>query len=556
MFVESDSHVSGHAYYSNYKPTANALRKHKIVKKLRNNENIIIVRPDKGNGVVILDKNIYLSKMHDLISDKTKFKCLKKDPTITRQEKLQKRLRGLRDQGFLSDQEKEEIYPVGSRPARLYGLPKLHKLPNINSHDKDELCKVLAFRPINSSIKAYNYSLAKYLSNMVTPIIPEQHSAKDSFSFVKEIQQLNYEQYFLCSYDVVSLFTNIPLEETIDLAVNLIFESNNKLRIEKEELRELFLIATAENHFLFNGNVYDQIDGISMGSPLAPKLANLFLGYHENEWLKSREAKNILFFKRYVDDIFCIMKTKNDAESFLKFLNEQHPNIKFTLETEVEGKLPFLDILVQKQGNTLNTQIYRKQTDTGLLTNFGSFTSFGYKVGLIKTLIDRVYKINNTWEGFIRDVDKTKGILQKNEYPEELIDKNIKKYVQDQQVPKTKSELEKSKGFYKLPYTGHFSCYTEKKLKQIIRRYCKPETSLKIVFTSLKLASFFSTKDKIRDFLRSWVIYKFSCAGCESSYVGRTTRHVGVRFHEHLYSDQSSHVLKHLKKSKCLKQCR
>ena len=145
-----------------------------------------------------------------------------------------------------------------------------------------------------------------------------------------------------------------------------------------------------------------------MGSPLAPKLANLFLGYHENEWLKSREAKNILFFKRYVDDIFCIMKTKNDAESFLKFLNEQHPNIKFTLETEVEGKLPFLDILVQKQGNTLNTQIYRKQTDTGLLTNFGSFTSFGYKVGLIKTLIDRVYKINNTWEGFIRDVDKTK----------------------------------------------------------------------------------------------------------------------------------------------------
>ena len=98
--------------------------------------------------------------------------------------------------------------------------------------------------------------------------------------------------------------------------------------------------------------------------------------------------------------------------------------------------------------------------------------------------------------------------------------------------------------------------YLEKKLKQIIRKYCKPETSLKIVFTSLKLASFFSTKDKIKDCLRSWVIYKFSCTGCESSYVGRTTRHVGVRFHEHLYTDQSSHILKHLKKSKCLKQCR
>ena len=147
--LKADLSSLAHTYYSNYKPTANALRKHKIVKKLRSNNNIIIVRPDKGNGVVILDKNIYLSKMHELISDKTKFKCLKKDPTVTRQEKLQKRLRGLR-------KEKEEIYPVGSRPARLYGLPKLHKLPNTNSHDKDELCKVLAFRPINSSTKAYN----------------------------------------------------------------------------------------------------------------------------------------------------------------------------------------------------------------------------------------------------------------------------------------------------------------------------------------------------------------------------------------------------------------
>ena len=199
--------------------------------------------------------------MHELISDKTKFKCLKKDPTITRQEKLQKRLRGLRDQGFLTDQEKEEIYLVGSRPARLYGLPKLHKLPNTNLYDKDELCKVLAFRPINSSIKAYNYSLAKYLSNMVTPIIPEQHSAKDSFSFIKEIQQLNYEQYFLCSYDVVSLFTNIPLEETIDLAVNLIFESNNKLRIDKEQLRELFLIATAEIIFFLTETSMTKLTG-------------------------------------------------------------------------------------------------------------------------------------------------------------------------------------------------------------------------------------------------------------------------------------------------------
>ena len=71
-------------------------------------------------------------------------------------------------------------------------------------------------RPIFSSIKSYNYELAKFLSDMVTPLIPDKHSAKDSFSFVKEIQQLRVNQNILCSYNVVSLFTNIPLDETID----------------------------------------------------------------------------------------------------------------------------------------------------------------------------------------------------------------------------------------------------------------------------------------------------------------------------------------------------
>lgn len=252
-----------------------------------------------------------------------------------------------------------------------------------------------------------------------------------------------------------------------------------------------------------------------------------------------------------------MMKSENDAKSFLEFLNTQHPNIKFTLETETEGKLPYLDILIQKQGSNLDTRIYKKQTDTGLLTNFRSFISFSYKLGLIKTLIDRVYRINNTWEGFICDIDNTKRILQKNEYPESLINKNIRKYVQDQQNPNNKDKKDENKGFYKLSFIGHLSCYTEKKIKQIIKKYCKPETTLKIVFTPLKLASFFSTKDKIRDYLRSFVIYKFSCAGCVSSYVGRTTRHVGVRFHEHLYTDKTSHIFKHLKNSEnCRLQCR
>ena len=102
--------------------------------------------------------------------------------------------------------------------------------------------------------------------------------------------------------------------------------------------------------------------------------------------------------------------------------------MEFTIETEKVNKLPFLDILIQETESGLETRVYKKKTDTGLLTNFNSFISFGYKLGLIRTLIDRVYKINSSWEGFVNDIDGTKLTknLQKNEYPEQLINKNIK----------------------------------------------------------------------------------------------------------------------------------
>ena len=176
---------------------------------------------------------------------------------------------------------------------------------------------------------------------------------------------------------------------------------------------------------------------------------------------------------------------------------------------------------------------------------------------LIKTLIDRVYKINSSWEGFVNDIDGTKLTLQKNEYPEQLINKNVKRYISNTCQPKT-NEVKDNENYryFKLPYIGSASGYTEKKLKQIISKFCKAETLVKVAFTPLKIASFFSTKDKILDNLRSFVVYKFTCTGCNASYVGHTTRHIITRIREHLKSDKQSHVLKHLNTSTdCKNKC-
>ena len=145
---------------------------------------------------------------------------------------------------------------------------------------------------------------------------------------------MSVSNYFVASYDVCSLFTNIPLDKTIDLAVDIIFGNNQSMNSTKPQWKKLFVFATSQTHFVFNNEIYDQTDGIAMGSPLGPALANLFMGYHENKWLNSEESSTVLFYKRYVDDIFCLFKRETDAERFLTFLNGQHPNIKFTIEKE------------------------------------------------------------------------------------------------------------------------------------------------------------------------------------------------------------------------------
>ena len=106
----------------------------------------------------------------------------------------------------------------------------------------------------------------------------------------------------------------------------------------------------------------------------------------------------------YIGDIFGVFETKDHAASFYNYINNQHRNIKFTMDNEKNpDKIPFLDVLVCNKPN-LVTSVYRKPTYTGLLTNFFSFTPSKYKNGLIKTLLDRCYKINNTWIGFDKDL--------------------------------------------------------------------------------------------------------------------------------------------------------
>ena len=149
-------------------------------------------------------------------------------------------------------------------------------------------------------IGTYNYNLAKFLCSLLSPHLSSEFSTQDSFTFVKELNQVSLNGKFLVSFDVISLFTNIPLNETINLAVDLILSNEPNLKINKDELKKLFFFATAQTHFLFNGDFFDQIDGVAMGSPLAPVLANLFMGHHEKIWLDECDRDKPSYYRRYI----------------------------------------------------------------------------------------------------------------------------------------------------------------------------------------------------------------------------------------------------------------
>ena len=130
-----------------------------------------------------------------------------------------------------------------------------------------------------------------------------------------------------------------------------------------------------------------------MVSSLAPVIANILMGFHESKWLNEYNFNKPKFYLRYVDDILVAFGNEKDSLNFLDFLNNRHRNIKFTIEKQITHSISFLHVFISGINNqNLTLQTYHKSTYTGLLLNFKSFTSFSYKLSLIKCLIDSSFK--------------------------------------------------------------------------------------------------------------------------------------------------------------------
>jgi len=127
------------------------------------------------------------------------------------------------------------------------------------------------------------YKLAKWLDKKLKPVSVNDHTISDVFNFVDSLHDVEVDNHsILVSYDVTSLFTNVPVDETIQILAEKAlkddwFNKQHNLNITKSDLVELLNIATKNQLFQFEGSLYEQTDGVAMGSPLGPLMANVFM---------------------------------------------------------------------------------------------------------------------------------------------------------------------------------------------------------------------------------------------------------------------------------------
>ena len=233
-------------------------------------------------------------------------------------------------------------------------------------------------------------------------------------------------------------------------------DSEDILNFSKLQLHKLLSLAATDCFFIFNENVYKQKDGVAMGNPLGPTLANAFLAYHEVRWLNDCPVYfKPLLYRRYVDDTFLVFRSLSHIPLFLDYLNSKHKNITFTSETERNGKLAFLDILLTRNNGGFQTAVYRKPTFTGLTTKFSSFIPINFKRNLVKTLVTRAFYICSDYFSLHFEFSCIKDFLYLNGFNAKFTDTYIGKQLQKLISPcPQKSTVNRATVYFSLPYMG------------------------------------------------------------------------------------------------------
>ncbi|XP_065358792.1 uncharacterized protein LOC135952935 [Calliphora vicina] len=496
-----------------YEVTRNFIKKHE--------KDIIITTADKGNKTVILYRRDYMEKMYQLLDDKSTYRKIEIDPTTSLQKRNNNLITQLGKDGYITRYEKFNMTTQAAAAPELYGLPKIHK-------------DGIPLRPISASMKVPCYSLSKYIGTILRNIVSPKYNIQNSVELKRKLESVSLENDdIMVSFDVVSLFTNIP----IHLAIRNILDKWKTLKEHTAIPRQTFLkilqFCLTDNKYLtFDNKFYHQTYGMPMGNPLSPTIANIVLDTLLDDVIDELRANNIeiKFITKYVDDLFAIIR-KSDEEKILKTMNVYHNKIQFTIEREKNMSIPYLDINIIKDNGRIRTNWYTKPTSSGRMVNFNSTQPLKMKISTATNLIRKVLQISDV-EYRKTNINRIRKILTKNSYPtymtNNLINK-VLKYEKQQKNPNTEEE----KVFYSVPFIPKL---TETKT---MKRMITEKTTTIAYKSNMTLRHLFTNnKTKIDKLKSDNVVYEIKCDGnererCNLVYIGTTKRMLGTRVNEH-----------------------
>ncbi|XP_063871036.1 uncharacterized protein LOC135106189 [Scylla paramamosain] len=348
---------------------------------LRKDDSLMITKSDKGGGVVIMNKADYSVKMMNLLSDTSTYEKKYQGYNNVTSKNFNKEARKILRK---SKKGKKLLHLLeeNPNPPRMRGLPKTHK-------------PYIPMRPITSGIGSAPHALAKRLARPLSNALGSINGAhlRNCADLIQRHNSVDFRNKKMASFDVKSLFTNVPVEGAIE-AVKRASEDINEenLPIPREDYINLVELCVKFGAFTFEGQEYSQHKGLAMGSPLSAVMACLYMETLETDNFIRIMSRGSTWL-RYVDDVLVIVPKGTNINNKLTLLNKVHKDTQFTVEEEQDNRLPFLDTVIWREEEGVSFSVYRKPTNKDDFIHYLSAHSMRVKSGVIIGFYLRAFRI-------------------------------------------------------------------------------------------------------------------------------------------------------------------